>query len=310
VDSVLRGELIRTLAEVCVRFSYALAAMSHLADEFTELAGNALASQGKMEEAAQLLLNGPGVRRESSKKVAVTNRSGSVVGAKKPTVGTDDPIFVQNLDYAFESLFSLVRDGAKAIFKNANELAAELYNFSPISTHQIELPEERLCVTLCDYLVRIRGDDFSGTSFLVSRIAPKKDFLNLPPKRLQEAYKFAMEDCAYQLETDSTAYTTTCALQETEMQNALKPSHEADVDDDALQGLDSIDISTDGGKEPSTARKAASTIATAIAKPLKASSSSTAGSSKMDLVVKADDEVSEAGKKPKKRLSLFGKKLF
>jgi len=313
VDSVLRTEIIRCLADLSVRFAFVLTAAKCAVDDYSELAGKALAAMGKMDEAAQLLLNGPGVRREASTKVAVTNRKGSVVGTKAGAAGAtvEDPTWVKNLDLACAELMPLVMEGGRVIFKNANELASELYHFTPDSTRQIETFEERACVTYCDFMTRLRGDDFSGTSFLVARIAPKKDYLNLTSKHLQETFRFVSEECAYQMEADSMAYTTKLAQLQQELQQSLKGSAQDDMEDDLDEAIGQMEIhASSAGND----RRAASSIASKSS-AAKATSSTMGASTATARSQHGDDESDDGKKKStttttKKRMSIFGKKLF
>jgi len=166
----LRPQALRVMGDALLRLCNVRAAELSALAAFTDLAGKQLAAQGKLEEAAQLLYNGAGVRREPQK--APPGKSAKA----KPL---PDPTFLRNLDHAASELTSLNEQAFGSVFHLAQEISRDVFDYTfgaPLvatrgaANQPPPPPKARSIMQLCESLLTIRAEDYHG-AFNLTRVS-------------------------------------------------------------------------------------------------------------------------------------------
>ena len=172
----LRPQFVRAAAELSLRVAIVEGAEIQCMRVWTELAAKYLADLGRLDEAAQMLANGPGRARMQAGGKKATPRRPSI--SYYAVVG-GDPVWMQNLDTAARDIVTLNRESYANVYRVARELARDAtdFPFAPdIVTHG---PKEKVCAQVVDVVSdRLKSTDYrSGFTFL--RNQNKLDWLFL-----------------------------------------------------------------------------------------------------------------------------------
>ena len=203
----VRPQVIRAMGDALVRLAMLRATELNAVQVFTDLASKVLASQGRLEDAAKLLVNGPGIKREGGHTI-------------KPVKSLVDPIFLQNLDFLAAHVSPLTQQAFAAAFHLAEEISRDAYDYSLApptivsrGVSQTVIPgQARSIMQLCDALYPVRAEDYHG-SFNFTRIALNigADWLLMRTsytKSLEEmaanAYEDISEAAAFKAQEDET----------------------------------------------------------------------------------------------------------